>query len=95
MDDVRGIVWVMWHADGIVGGGGWRSQCRLSDVARGWRCGGWWTASATLTGDFGCDRNGTREVGAWSAFVWTVRRGLCAYLMFRTVWEGCGAEERG
>ena len=59
----------------VVDGRGRRLQCHLSDMARGRRCGGWRTASATSTGDFGCDQNGTREVGAQSAFVWTMRGG--------------------
>ena len=75
VDGVRGVVWVTWHADGVVGGRARRSRRRLGDVARERRCGWWWTASATSTGDFGCDRNGAREVGARSAFVRTVRGG--------------------
>ena len=66
MDGVRDVVWVTWHVDGVVvgggrrlddvarvdrvGGGGRRRRRCLGDVAHGRRCGGWWMVSAMSFG---------------------------------------------
>ena len=61
VDGVRDVVWVTWHADSVVGGGGWRSQRCLCDVARVDCVGGGERCSQHRSGDVARGR----RCGGW------------------------------